>query len=110
MQRGRREYGVDLGLGQGIAPPWVAQVRAHDPHAVVIGERCRRDGEQHRIDVDSDRVCPGQPIEQSAGDRAGATREVDDGRGGAGHGLDYIQQHADLTLSVGDEHLFEPVP
>jgi hypothetical protein len=60
-----------LGLGQGIAPPWVAQVRAHDPHAVVIGERCRRYGEQHRIDVDSDRVCPGQPIEQSAGDRAG---------------------------------------
>jgi hypothetical protein len=76
MQRGRRDDGVDVGLGQCIAPPWVAQVRAHDAHAVVMRERCRRDGEQHRIDVDSDRVRPGQPIEQSAGNRAGATRDV----------------------------------
>jgi hypothetical protein len=39
MQCRCRENGVDLGLRQGIAPPWVTQVRAHDLHAVVIGER-----------------------------------------------------------------------
>jgi hypothetical protein len=110
MQRGRRDDRVDLALREGIAPPGVAQVRAYDLHAVVIGERRRRDGEQHRVDVEGDRACPGQPIEQPAGDRAGATREVDDGRGGAGHGLDDIEQRADLALPVGDEHLFEPVP
>lgn len=110
MQCGRREHRVDPGLRQGIAPPWIAQVRAHDLHADVIGERRRPDGEQHRIDVDSDRARPGQPVEQSAGDRAGATREVDDGRGGAGHGLGDIQQRADLALPLGNEQLFEPVP
>ena len=98
------------GLGQGIAPPPVSQVGVYDVHAVVVAERRRRDGEEHRIDVHSDRVCPGQPITQSAGDRASATRQVDDGRGSAGYGLDDIQQHADLALPLGDEHLFEPVP
>jgi hypothetical protein len=63
MQRGRRENGVYRRLRQCIAPPWVAQVGAHDLHAIVVGERGCRDGEHHRIDVDSDRPCPGQPIE-----------------------------------------------
>jgi hypothetical protein len=39
MQRRRRDDGIDLALRQGIAPPRVAQVRAYDLHAVVIGER-----------------------------------------------------------------------
>jgi len=48
---------------------------------------------------------PEATIEQPAGDRPGATCEVDDSRGGAGHGLDDIQEHADLALTVGDEPL-----
>jgi hypothetical protein len=110
MQRGRRYHGIDWGLGQGFTPRRVAQVGAHDVDTVVVGERRPTDGEQHRIDVDGDRARLGQPIEQSAGDRARATREVDDRGGGAGYGLDDIQQHADLALPVRDEHLFEPVP
>jgi hypothetical protein len=36
MQRGRRDHGIDLGLRQGIAPPWVAQIRAHHLHAAIV--------------------------------------------------------------------------
>jgi hypothetical protein len=66
MQRGRRYDGIDLGLGQGFAPRRVAQVGAHEVDTVVVDERRPTDGEQHRIDVDGDRACPG-PTDRAIG-------------------------------------------
>ena len=63
MQSRRREHSVHLWLGNSIDPRRVVQVSAHDPHAVVVGKRRRREGEQHRIDIHSDRARLGQPIE-----------------------------------------------
>jgi hypothetical protein len=110
MQRGRREHGVELELGQSVGPPCVVQVSPHDPHAVVVGERCRRDGEQHRIDVHSDRARPWQPIEQPECDGARTTRQVEHGRGRAGRRLDDVEQDAQPKLTVGHEIVFELVP
>jgi hypothetical protein len=110
MQRRSGEHSIDLRLEHRIHPRRVAQVSVHNPHAVIIDEGRRSDGEQNRINIHNDRACRREPVEQPAGDRASATREVKHSWCCARDRTNDVEQRADSQLPIGHVVLFETVP
>jgi hypothetical protein len=110
MQGRRGDDSIELLIRLRLEPRRLAEIGSHNPHAVVTGEGGRRDGEQHRVDIQGERTRGWQPVEQAARNRARATAEIKHGRRGARYRLNDIDQRPNAQLSIGHQIRFETVP